>query len=67
MSDRKEISGAPKPPESLGVMFDCCNVYIRIWKRRDGSAYEGRCPRCLRQVRVAVGEGGSSSRVWRAR
>ncbi|MBM4357584.1 MAG: hypothetical protein FJ096_05675 [Deltaproteobacteria bacterium] len=64
-----ESNGNPpgtKPPESLGVMFDCCNVYVRIWKRRDGAAYEGRCPRCLRVVRIAVGPGGSSSRIWRA-
>ena len=51
----------------LGVMFECCNVYRRIQKKQDGSAYEGRCPRCYRLVRVAVGEGGSSSRVWRAK
>jgi hypothetical protein len=57
-----------KPPrESLGVMFECCNVYRRIFKRADGTAYEGRCPRCGRAVLIRVGEGGSASRVWRAR
>jgi hypothetical protein len=62
-------NGAPPsaPPESLGVMFECCNSYRRIWKRRDGSAYEGRCPRCARLVTIAVGPGGRSSRVWIAR
>ncbi|MBM4376090.1 MAG: hypothetical protein FJ095_13480 [Deltaproteobacteria bacterium] len=56
-----------KPPESLGVMFECCNAYRRIWKRRDISAYEGRCPRCARLITIAVGPGGSTSRVWIAR
>ncbi len=51
----------------LGVMFACCNAYRRIFKRKDGTAYEGRCPRCYRFVRVAVGEGGSSSRIWHAK
>jgi hypothetical protein len=54
-----------KPPESLGVMFDCCNVYRRVFKRADGTAYEGRCPKCGHPVRLVVGAEGSSSRVWR--
>jgi len=48
-------------------MFDCCNAYIRIYKRADGTAYEGRCPKCRRPVRVRVGEGGSNNRIFRAR
>ncbi len=56
-----------KGRDSLGVMFECCQVYRRIFKRADGTAYEGRCPRCRRMVRVLVGKGGSDSRVWRAR
>lgn len=34
---------------------------------RYGSAYEGRCPRCYRFVRVAIGEEGKSARIWRAK
>ena len=48
----------------LGVMFNCCSVYTRIYKNKDGTAYVGRCPRCLKSVRIPVGEGGTSERFF---
>lgn len=50
----------------LGIMFNCCNVYGRIYKNKDGTAYVGRCPRCMRSVKVPVGEGGTSRRFFSA-
>ena len=50
----------------LGIHFDCCAVYARIYRNRDQSAYEGRCPRCMRKVRVAIGDDGSATRFFRA-
>lgn len=49
----------------LGIWFDCCHVYGRIYKNKEGTAYVGRCPKCLRSVRVKVGEGGTSQRFFR--
>jgi hypothetical protein len=51
------VPDAPKPGAAkpfLGVMFRCCNVYGRIYRNADGDAYEGRCPRCLRPIRVGI-------------
>ena len=49
----------------LGIWFDCCHVYGRLYKNKAGTMYSGRCPRCLRSVRVRVGEGGTNQRFFR--
>ena len=57
------------PPSSrpwLGIRFDCCGVYVRVYRNPDASAYEGRCPRCLRSVRLPIGPGGFDSRFFKA-
>ena len=50
----------------LGVRFRCCGAYARVYLHRDGTAYEGRCPRCLKPVRALVGPGGTDNRFFDA-
>ncbi len=50
----------------LGIQFECCTTYSRIYKNGAGTAYVGWCPRCGRRVNVAVGPGGTDARFFRA-
>ncbi|MCA9483029.1 MAG: hypothetical protein KC553_04790 [Nitrospina sp.] len=51
----------------LGIHFECCNVYRRVYINKDGNAYEGRCPKCYRPVKVLIGPDGTASRFFNAR
>jgi hypothetical protein len=58
---------SPPPPQSrpyLSVRFACCNVYLRIYRDADGKSYTGRCPRCGKPVKFAVGEDGTDCRTF---
>ncbi len=51
----------------VGVHFDCCSVYTRLYRSADGTVYRGVCPRCLRRVTLRVGPDGTSARFFVAR
>ena len=52
----------------IGVTFKCCNVYSRIYLNKQGTAYEGTCPRCYKKRVVVkiVENGGTESRFFEA-
>ena len=67
-----EISSAAQPPSPqpshegrggnaeaqpfLSVLFNCCNVYQRIYRSADGRRYDGRCPKCSTAIPGVWGE-----------
>lgn len=66
MAENKEQKPEEKKSNYLGINFTCCSVYSRIYKNKEGTAYVGRCPRCMRSIKIAVGEGGTSARFFNA-
>ena len=50
----------------VGVQFACCGIYARIYVNQEETAYEGRCPKCCRQIKLSIGPGGTDSRFFTA-
>lgn len=62
-----ESSPPPAGRRFVGVHFTCCEVYARVYLNRPETAYEGRCPRCMRRVELKIGPGGTDARFFTAR
>lgn len=50
----------------IAVQWKCCHTYSRIYRNRQGTAYEGRCPKCGSPVKASVGQGGTNQRFFQA-
>jgi len=50
----------------VGVQFECCSIYARIYRNAAGTAYVGNCPRCAKKIELKIGHGGSDSRFFTA-
>lgn len=50
----------------IGVEFECCHVYSRIYYNETQNMYLGCCPLCRRRVRVKVdADKGIDARFFR--
>ncbi|MCP5463456.1 MAG: hypothetical protein H7A33_00340 [Deltaproteobacteria bacterium] len=38
----------------LGIKFECCGTYARVYLNEKMQAYMGACPRCCKRVKILV-------------
>lgn len=48
----------------LGILFECCRAYGRIYINQSETAYAGHCPRCGHPLQVKIGPGGTDARFF---
>ena len=51
----------------IGILFECCNVYRRVYNNKDKNAYEGTCPKCNGEIKIMIGHDGTDARFFSAR
>ena len=59
-------SASPSGRAWVGINFECCGVYSRVYRRPGADKYEGYCPKCRGRVSLRVGPNGVSARLFRA-
>lgn len=50
----------------IGIQFQCCRTYARIYRNAEMTAYVGNCPRCAGRIEVPIRHGGGSARFFSA-
>ena len=50
----------------VAVQWRCCSVYSRVYRNRDRTAYEGKCPKCQRELSIPIGPDGTNNRFFEA-
>jgi hypothetical protein len=61
---RSGASNTASGRKFVGVKFECCAAYARIYINREGTAYIGNCPRCAKQVKLRIGPDGTDARFF---
>ncbi len=63
LDDKSLVSVNMQKKKYLGIYFACCNVYGRIYNH-SGTHYEGKCPKCIRGLKIRIGSGGVNDRFF---
>lgn len=66
MLDNKKMEMQRVRKQFIGVKFDCCQVYTRIYANKEETAYVGRCPKCLRKIHIKIHRDGVDCKFFSA-
>lgn len=61
---RSDAGRRRTPRPYIGMHFTCCNVYVRIYLNRAGTAFTGFCPRCGAKASLKASPDGDPSKFW---
>jgi len=61
--DAGEEGGRP----FIGIHFECCNIYNRIYINKAKTAFSGWCPKCGAKIEIPVDPHGTDDRFFTAR
>jgi len=64
ISAKKKNSAQGQRRPYIGIFWECCKVYSRIYLNKNETAYVGWCPRCSKRVQLNVSPAGSKSRFF---
>ncbi|TNF53458.1 hypothetical protein EP227_05900 [bacterium] len=51
----------------IGVWFECCDVYERVYINKKKTAYVGWCPKCAHRVEIKINPRGTTSRFFKVK
>jgi hypothetical protein len=66
-NDEGRGGGAESDRPWIGIHFECCGVYSRVYRRPEEPQYVGKCPSCGRALRVLVRADGVKAKIFRAK
>ncbi|KPJ61884.1 MAG: hypothetical protein AMJ42_00670 [Deltaproteobacteria bacterium DG_8] len=49
----------------IGVLFECCDIYTRVYINKKNTSYVGYCPKCAQRVEVKIDKRGTDCRFFK--
>ena len=66
LSDKMEGASGRGQRRFLGVRFDCCRTYSRIYINQSQTAFVWHCPRCGEQIHIIISPDGTDAKFFSA-
>jgi hypothetical protein len=61
---KPQSTDQPAHREFLGINFECCRVYSRIFINDEETKFQGNCPRCGKFVQFEIDPNGTDARFF---